>query len=134
MKSQKEAERVERQNIKNLVLNYDLHDSSVDSAGTAHHFYFPPFPPPNPNIRTLHQSRPAAHYHLPQGPVGEKHAPAHQSSSRNVSELQPVDKSATNRSGHRARKLQLSDVEWYESKPGPSHRDKNHGKLQRIAG
>lgn len=34
MKSQKEAERAEQQRIKNLVLNYDLQESSSDQTGT----------------------------------------------------------------------------------------------------
>jgi regulator of nonsense transcripts 2 len=86
MQVQKEAERVERQNIKNLVLNYDLQESGVD----------------------------------PAGPGGDKHAPAqhsnnaslHQPSLKSGADAKSADKSATNRSGHRARKLQLSDVDW----------------------
>lgn len=48
MKTQKEAERAERLNIKNLVLNYDLRDADVDQNGTDNQIYFSH---PNPNIR-----------------------------------------------------------------------------------
>lgn len=143
MKVQKEAERAERQNIKNLVLNYDMHDSGTDPAGTIHQIYLDPFLQPNPNIRTPTPSRPVAHYRLSQGSGVEKHGPPHHSHTPSihqaslksvVAEPKPADKSATNRGGHRARKLQLSDVDWYETKPGPSHKDSSLGKLQRIAG
>ena len=135
MKSQKEAERAEQQRIKNLVLNYDLQDSSTD-AGTANTIsdYFSH---PNPNLRNR---RPAgfplvpldenmlAHNNVSEGLSGEKHgsshhqhnASLHQSSASNSSNMRPADRSGTNRSGHRARKLQLSDVDWYDQKPGSS--------------
>ena len=135
MKSQKEAERAEQQRIKNLVLNYDLQDSSTD-AGTDKTI-FDYFSHPNPNLR---DQRPAgfplaplngnslAHNSLSEGLGGEKHGPSHhqhnaslhQSSASNISNARPADKSGTNRSGHRARKLQLSDVDWYEQKPDSS--------------
>ena len=141
MKLQKEAERAERQNIKNLVLNYELHDSGTDPAGTIHQFYSDPILQPNPNCRTPILSRSVAHSRLSQGSGIEKHVPhhshnasLHQTSLRSASETKPADKAATNRGGHRARKLQLSDVDWYEAKPGPPHQDHRLGKLQRIAG
>lgn len=143
MKSQKEAERAEQQRIKNLVLNYDLQDSSTDAGtDTAISDYFSP---PNPNFR--HQ-RPAgfplvplnentlAHNYLSKGLGGEKHASSHhqhnaslqQSSTSNNSIARPPDKSGTNRSGHRARKLQLSDVDWYDQKP-ESSRSRGRGSF-----
>ena len=135
MKSQKEAERAEQQRIKNLVLNYDLQDSSTDAGTDKTISDF--FSHPNPNLR---DRRPAgsplvtrnentlAHSYLSEGLSGEKHgsshhqhnASLHQSSASNNSNSRPADKSGTNRSGHRARKLQLSDVDWYEQKPGSS--------------
>lgn len=135
MKSQKEAERAEQQRIKNLVLNYDLQDSSTDT-GTKNAIsdYFSH---PNPNLR---DQRPAgfslvssdkdtlAHNYLSEGLGGEKHgsshhqhnASLHQSSASSNPSARPADKSGTNRSGHRARKLQLSDVDWYDQKPDSS--------------
>lgn len=135
MKSQKEAERAEQQRIKNLVLNYDLQDSSTDT-GTENAIsdYFSH---PNPNLRdrrpagfplvTLNENT-LAHSYMSEGLSGEKHgsshhqhnASLHQSSTSNNSNARPADRSGTNRNGHRARKLQLSDVDWYDQKPGSS--------------
>lgn len=118
MRSQKEAERAERQNIKNLVLNYDLHDSSADQDGTDHQFYLNYFSHPNPNIRVAAPLGIDAHKTLAQGPNGEKHGPAHPHNAtlhplaKPNSDPKPIDKSGTSRSGQRARKLQLSDVDW----------------------
>ena len=156
MKSQKEAERAEQQRIKNLVLNYDLQDSSID-AGTDKTIsdYFSH---PNPNLR---DQRPAgfplislnentlAHTCLSEGLGAEKHgsshhqhnASLHQSSASNNSNARPAEKSGTNRSGHRARKLQLSDVDWYDLKPDSSRSQGrgsfphgSHGGPRRTAG
>ena len=136
MKSQKEAERAEQQRIKNLVLNYDLQDSSAEQAGTDNDLYFDYFSHPNPNIKRSEESRSLvspemntlAHNDMSEGLNGEKHgsfhhqhnASLHQSPAANNANARPTDKSGSNRSGHRARKLQLSDVDWYEQKPGSS--------------
>lgn len=138
MKSQKEAERAERLNIKNLVLNYDLHDSNIDQSGTDNQLYLNPFPQPNPNIRRVTPSIIHAHNSFNKGLNGEKHgashhqhnASLHQSSSKPGSEPRATEKSATNRIGHRTRKLQLSDVDWYVPKPEPLNNSK-HGISQR---
>lgn len=156
MKSQKEAERAEQQRIKNLVLNYDLQDSSTDT-GTEN-AVSDYFSHPNPNLRDHRTARLSlvpldentlAHNVLSEGLNGEKHgsshhqhnASLHQSSASSNSTARPVDKSGTNRSGHRARKLQLSDVDWYDQKPDSSRswgrgsfpRGSSHGP-QRTAG
>lgn len=137
MKNQKEAERAEQQRIKNLVLNYDLQDSNTDQNGTDNNISFDCFPQPNPNLplrKALSpyvvplEKRTFAHNTLSEGLSGEKHgashhqhnASLHQSSSATNTNARPADKSSSNRSGHRARKLQLSDVDWYEQKPGLS--------------
>jgi regulator of nonsense transcripts 2 len=86
MKSQQAAEREEQQRIKNLVLNYDLNDGE-DQDGD---FILQPLLP-NPNI------------HIYQ-PGLEKTA---------ATTFSRLDKSGSNRSGQRSRKLQLSDVDWY---------------------
>ena len=145
MKSQKEAERAEQQRIKNLVLNYDLQDTGTE-AGTDN-VISDYFSHPNPNIRG---QRPAgfplvpldentlAHNHLSKGLGGEKqgashhqhNASLHQSSTSSTSNTRPADKSGTNRSGHRARKLQLSDVDWYDQKPDSS-RGRGRGSFPR---
>lgn len=144
MKSQKEAERAEQQRIKNLVLNYDLQDIA-DHDGTANSLsqYFSQS---NPNLPKLHPEPPTTitHYHSSQGlGGGEKHgssyhqhnASLHQSTP-NHANARPADKSGTNRGGQRARKLQLSDVDWYESRPeqqpGPflAPRGRGHGRAR----
>ncbi len=136
MKTQKEAERAEQQRIKNLVLSYDP-ESSTDQTGTAHDLYFDYFSQTNPNLPKNKPGFPhlaplvpleintLAHNDSSQGLGGEKHgashhqhnASLHQASSNHAS-ARPSDKSGTNRSGHRARKLQLSDVNWYGQEPG----------------
>lgn len=132
MKNQKEAERAEQQRIKNLVLKYDLQDSNVESSTGSTALLNDPFSFPNPNLRLLLSTR-----NLPfVAPIcavdrnknahtlttyegantSEKHqhnASLHQSSPNHTTNSRPVDKSSSNRSGHRARKLQLSDVDWY---------------------
>ncbi len=140
MKNQKEAERAEQQRIKNLVLNYDLQDSSADQTGTDNGLYLNYFSQPNPNIPVV---SPYANTHnaLSEGPGGEKHgashhqhnASLHQSSSAPNASPRPADKSGTNRSGHRARKLQLSDVDWYGRKRGSS-RSRGPRGSRRTAG
>jgi regulator of nonsense transcripts 2 len=93
MKTQQAAEREEQQRIKNLVLNYDLRDGEEQDGIS------PWAPIPNLNIYTKN--------------IGLEKTAA----------LNPVrlDKSGNNRSGQRARKLQLSDVDWYAPKPNFSH-------------
>ena len=150
MKNQQEAERAEQQRIKNLVLNYDLQDSSSEQAGTGSpNSHFDPFSHPNPNIRsrspqrtTLRTSPPPrlapweyvegfpAHTAMSQGTAGDKHqhnASLHQSSPHHNATARPPDKSSSNRSGHRARKLQLSDVDWYDrsENANPTQRTEN---------
>jgi regulator of nonsense transcripts 2 len=93
MKTQQAAEREEQQRIKNLVLNYDLRDGE-DQDGDS----LLPTLLPNPNIHEYNTGI-------------EKAAGATYSRT---------DKSSNNRSGQRARKLQLSDVDWYDSKHNSS--------------
>ena len=135
MKSQKEAERAEQQRIKNLVLSYDP-DSSTDQTGTANNLYFDIFSHTNPNLPQQNADFPNvapttemtfAHNDIPKGLGAEKHGASHHphnpslhQSSPNHTNSRPADKSGANRSGHRARKLQLSDVDWYDLKSGPS--------------
>lgn len=131
MKNQQEAERAEQQRIKSLVLNYDLQDSSAESGTGSTDLLSDPFLRPNPNFRAPFPLRTFplvvpqildqvknAHIATFKGTgQGEKHqhnASLHQSSSHHVTTARPVDKSSSNRSGHRARKLQLSDVDWYD--------------------
>jgi regulator of nonsense transcripts 2 len=92
MKTQQAAEREEQQRIKNLVLNYDLREGDdVDGDSL-------PFPSRPRNNTYKHNAGLAkaagANYSRP-------------------------DKSSNTRSGQRARKLQLSDVDWYDPEGSP---------------
>ena len=132
MKNKQEAEREEQQRIKNHILNLDLQDPSTDNAGTAYDIPFSPFQSPNPNLskrRTpqtpkttlvpLDTNNPA-HNDFSEGMgASEKHQhnpSLGRASSNNAAKA--ADKSSSNRRGDRARKLQLSDVDWYDQKPG----------------
>ena len=145
MKNQKEAERAEQQRIKNLVLSYDP-DSSTDQIGTENDLYFDYFSQTNPNLPPRKSGFPTlvsskkdmfAHNDEPQGLGGDKHiashhqhnASLHQPSPNNIN-ARSADKSGTNRSGHRARKLHLSDVDWYDQ-AGDSSRGRGRGSFNR---
>ncbi|PMD23141.1 MIF4G domain-containing protein [Hyaloscypha hepaticicola] len=94
MKTQQAAEREEQQRIKNLVLNYDLRDGEDQDGDSA----LAPLLP-NPNIHdedTGLEKAAGMNYTRP-------------------------DKSGNNRSGQRARKLQLNDLDWYDPKQKISH-------------
>ncbi|KAI1409155.1 ARM repeat-containing protein [Hypoxylon sp. FL1857] len=87
MKTQQQAEREEQQRIKNLVLNYDLRESE-DPDGDSQ---VTPLQP-NTNIHnSTHSGHEKSSYHP------------------NRSE-----KSSKERGGQRVRRLQLSDVDWYD--------------------
>jgi len=128
MKSQKEAERAEQQRIKNLVLNYDLQDTA-DHDGISSNLYSQYFSNPNPNLprqfptksSTTSTSSSVAHNHTEGLGGGEKHGTSHHQhnaslhqSTPNHAVARPNGGAGTNRGGQRARKLQLSDVDWYE--------------------
>ena len=128
MKNQQDAERAEQQRIKNLVLNYDLQGSNTEQSGTDNDLYFDYFSHPNPNLK--HEIT-VAHKDSSQGLGGDKHqhnASLHQSSPNNAN-ARPEKPSST-RGGHRARKLQLCDVDWYDRRspssttPSPQCREK----------
>jgi hypothetical protein len=86
MKTQQQIEREEQQRIKSLVLNYDLREGEDQDGDLA-------LTPITPNMN-IHRNQ-----------LGiEKLASSH---------ARP-DKSSNNRSGQRARRLQLSDVDWYD--------------------
>src|SRR5271156_3201184 len=93
MKSQQAAEREEQQRIKNLVLNYDLRDETDQHDGILEAFLHGPL-----NQRPM-KNLIAKGSHLILGPE-----------HYNVS-LSRFEKSG--RHSNRARKLNLSDVDWY---------------------
>ena len=123
MKNQQEAEREEQQRIKNHILNLDLQDSGTDHTGTSDNLSFDPFHSPNPNLskRSISlvplEQNIVAHCEMNKGSGGavEKHQHNASLTSRQPSSnaKTAIEKSGSNRRGDRARKLQLSDVDWY---------------------
>lgn len=87
MKTKQAAEREEQQRIKNLVLNYDLRDPEEQDGD---YELSPVKRKPNIFVEAVGIDKAAATNHT------------------------RPDKSSNNRSGARARKLQLSDVDWYD--------------------
>ncbi|EEQ31421.1 nonsense-mediated mRNA decay protein 2 [Microsporum canis CBS 113480] len=92
MKSQQQAEREEQQRIKNLVLNYDLGDDNDSNDGDT-------------NTSSTHLSILQKNPNAKGSIKGSDKRPSSHRDQRN-------DKNA--RGGFRARKLQLSDVDWYD--------------------
>ncbi|KAK2730673.1 nonsense-mediated mrna decay factor [Colletotrichum kahawae] len=86
MKNQQQAEREEQQRIKNLVLNYDLRENDDQDGNHSETLHS------NPNIHSVRagHDKPTSYHH-------------------NRSDR------GKDRGGQRVRKLQLSDVDWYES-------------------
>ena len=125
MRNQKEAERAEQQRIKNLVLNYDLQGSSADQSGTDNNLYFDPFLQPNPNLLPIAMAHGSS-----QGLGGERHQhnASLQQPSANNANTRPAEKSGSSRNGQRARKLQLSDVDWYDRRTGSKRRGPGGGR------
>jgi regulator of nonsense transcripts 2 len=96
MKSQQAAEREEQLRIKNLVLNYDLREESEQYDGEPYGFLSHSSHPPlteNPNTKGLFLG-------------SERFSASHSRSGQ-----------GSGRNSHRARKLQLSDVDWYDTQP-----------------
>ncbi|KAF2713377.1 nonsense-mediated mRNA decay factor [Pleomassaria siparia CBS 279.74] len=89
MRSKQQAEKEEQQRIKNLVLNYDLRDDNDAEGESPFHFL-----QPNTNRKRTETSQ------------GLDKTHNHYAQPR-------LDKAGNNRSHQRARKLQLSDVNWY---------------------
>ena len=130
LRNQQEAEREEQKRIKNHILNLDLQDSGTDHIGTSDSLSFDPFLFPNPNLPQRStplaplEPNALAHNDLNEGFGGaaEKHQYNASLTSRQPSNNAKiaVDKSSSNRRGDRARKLQLSDVDWYDQAHKPA--------------
>ena len=129
MKTQQEAARAEQQRIKDLVLNYDLQDAT-EQDGISQNSYSQYFSQSNPNLRKKHI--PPQHHYTPnilthtaphKGPGGgEKHSTSHHqpnatlhpsSTSHNAPARPSAEKASAVRNKQRAKKLELSDVDWY---------------------
>lgn len=99
MRSKQQAEKEEQQRIKNLVLNYDLRDDNDTEGDSPFHYHLQP----NTNRTTTKSTQGLDKTHNPYA--------------------QPrLDKAGNNRSNQRARKLQLSDVNWYGTSSSKSSR------------
>lgn len=146
MQSQKEVERAEQQRIKNLVLNYDLQDSG-EADGTDKDFLIQS----NTNLAMSKHKLNSRHYrhhnryrsdrssleckenleantyNSSEGSFDKHHhhhhhqhnAPLLQSTHHQGARLN--DKGTVTKNGQRARKLQLSDVDWYVKPLSPSN-------------
>jgi regulator of nonsense transcripts 2 len=91
MKNQQQAEREEQQRIKNLVLNLDLGENETEDGECIREA-------PSGKPLDIHTPTSVGHY-------DNKPAPYH----HNRGERQGKDRNA-----QRSRKLQLSDVDWYD--------------------
>lgn len=92
MINQRQAAKEEQQRIKNLVLNYDLRENE-DSDGEE---TLAPYGPPGARAHYFAgHDKPAFHHH----------------------HNRPDNRSGKERGGQRVRKLQLSDVDWYDDIP-----------------
>lgn len=110
MKTQQEAERAEQQRIKNLVLNLNESQDNGDSDGTDDDFFLQP----NPNLNSKLCQRSNAHSKS-EGIIGEKHqfnAPIQQTVHH--PNARSSERPSGGRGGHRAKKLQLNDIDWYD--------------------
>jgi len=94
MKSQQAAEREEQQRIKNLVLNYDLRDENEPQDGESYSF-----PNDSPSPMPLEENPNTKGLVLGLERLGASHSRSDRGPGRNA---------------QRSRKLQLSDVDWYE--------------------
>ncbi|OJD31971.1 nonsense-mediated mrna decay factor [Diplodia corticola] len=140
MRTQQEAERAEQQRIKNLVLNYDLRDENESDGDTN----FPLTPNLNKRQHTLFQQRrgsrrsnksssQSGNRFLASSRPNNTGSTNTQQSNKNGNvnvydnttgglekqhnpyNVPRIDKASNNRSTQRARKLQLSDVDWYDN-------------------
>ena len=105
MKSQQQAEREEQQRIKNLVLNnYDLRDDIDAHDGDP----------------TFSSASPESLFPLEENPNTKKGRllglERHIVSTSASSQPRSSDRASNTRVSQRARKLQLSDVDWYGNK------------------
>ncbi|KAK8159627.1 armadillo-type protein [Phyllosticta citrichinensis] len=116
MRTQQEAERAEQQRIKNLVLNYDLRDDNE----TDGEFDPIPFQP----MESRSNGPPSWQKQQPQllRPYSDNRRTRTDSLGKGLDKqhnpynVPRIDKASNNRSTQRARKLQLSDVDWYGKK------------------
>ena len=116
MRSQQQAQREEQQRIKNLVLNYDMsNDVDIQDGESTHGFLLPPSSDPASMPESERNPNPN-HKH---GTYGQRRCSIG-SSERHNAQSSHIPYARADRPGvikqrnaPRARKLQLSDVDWY---------------------
>ncbi|KAF2732159.1 nonsense-mediated mRNA decay factor [Polyplosphaeria fusca] len=109
MRSKQQAEKEEQQRIKSLVLNYDLSNDNDDGESPFHSPLHP-----NPNWKRTKTDEGLDKTHNPYA--------------------QPrLDKGGNNRSNQRARKLQLSDVNWYGESPSSQGRLSSQSQSSQVS-
>jgi regulator of nonsense transcripts 2 len=137
MRSQQQAERAEQQRIKNLVLNYDLHNDQHDGEEPAFHYVLSPNSKRTRLVGTGSLNRCLPPRHGNDGCQSQRSTSLDERQSNHSLDLldavltrqdsftdetggidtlhgQPrQDKSGNTRSKQRARKLQLGDIDWY---------------------
>ncbi|KAF2651212.1 ARM repeat-containing protein [Lophiostoma macrostomum CBS 122681] len=109
MRTKQQAEKEEQQRIKNLVLNYDLRDDNDTDGDSPFH-------------SSLHPNTNRNHTKTDQG-LDKTHNPYAQ---------RPLDKAGNNRSNQRSRKLQLSDVNWYDNSSQSPHSELSQNSLSVV--
>ncbi|QDS70729.1 hypothetical protein FKW77_002918 [Venturia effusa] len=119
MRSQQQAEKEEQQRIKNLVLNYDLSAEGPDDGDD--HLSLPPL---QPNLnRAL---RPTAVNFIVTAPIVNpkishtytSEYPALEKQPQNPYNAPRLDKAGNNARHQKARRLQTSDLDWYDNTKG----------------
>lgn len=90
MKNQQQAEREEQQRIKNLVLNLDLRETEETDGDTNSN-------PLMPNANLIHTT------------------PGAGNDKTSVYHLNRPEKTSKERGGQRVRRLQMNDLDWYDS-------------------
>lgn len=143
MRSQQQAERAEQQRIKNLVLNYDLRDDDSTDGDTAFSYLLQPntnrssfnskSDPHNNPVRHLNDVGTSRNVSLSPSSQSastvtdydktvERQQHANPTENAALESQHPysqprIDKAGNARNNQRARKLQLSDVDWYGNDP-----------------
>ncbi|KAF2837357.1 ARM repeat-containing protein [Patellaria atrata CBS 101060] len=117
MRTQQQAERAEQQRIKSLVLNYDLRDENdIDNGESAisfnrsHNFFLPNYKTKISVNSQLSRTKAHTEYYESPGSIDKAN-----NASYGPVRGERVDKAGNTRSNQRSRKLQLSDVDWYDN-------------------
>ena len=162
MRDKQEAERAEQQRIKNLVLNYDMQDPATGPVKNGNpNIYLPVdyFSIPNPNLgrplsckayraenMNAHKgpSSPLEDLGFPRlsdksstnGPTSYQHNPSLNQSSSNQKSNKDKEEHQRRKGQGQARRLQLSDADWYDQRSPSSPNGSKHvsAKVPKMRG